>query len=234
MATKQLNSNVNFAESSEESDVWDDDLLIKAYERASKQVNNCLKRKMQKTSAAASKDSDQFTNSSVAVTADSLRALSDDSLANNRKEIKEWRKGHFCRCVYSEDKCEYEAQIVDICKDRGTCIVRYIGYGNEEEQLLTDLMPSKGKSSRKIQEKAAREVIMNETSTPEHHQFTIPSPPKEAQQNDIPFLVPPPPTYFPPPPVKEDDALASMLMSWYMSGYHTGYYQALKHMKSDH
>ena len=26
----------------------------------------------------------------------------------------------------------------------------------------------------------------------------------------------------------EEDALASMLMSWYMSGYHTGYYQATK------
>lgn len=39
----------------------------------------------------------------------------------------------------------------------------------------------------------------------------------------------------PPPPfpiedsiVNEDEALASMLMSWYMSGYHTGYYQGLR------
>jgi survival motor neuron protein len=38
-----------------------------------------------------------------------------------------------------------------------------------------------------------------------------------------------------PPPIlssfggnEDDEALASMLMSWYMSGYHTGYYQAMK------
>lgn len=41
--------------------------------------------------------------------------------------------------------------------------------------------------------------------------------------------VPPPP---PPPPVavpeSPDEALASTLMAWYMSGYHTGYYQAMK------
>ncbi|XP_065059599.1 survival motor neuron protein-like isoform X1 [Rhopilema esculentum] len=45
--------------------------------------------------------------------------------------------------------------------------------------------------------------------------------------------LPPPP---PPPPAGlpinaenvSDDALASMLMSWYMVGYHTGYYQGLK------
>ena len=37
----------------------------------------------------------------------------------------------------------------------------------------------------------------------------------------------------PPPPVSssdvahDNDALASMLMAWYLSGYHTGYYQVL-------
>jgi len=40
--------------------------------------------------------------------------------------------------------------------------------------------------------------------------------------------IPPPP---PPPPVipeSPDEALASTLMAWYMTGYHTGYYQALR------
>ena len=41
--------------------------------------------------------------------------------------------------------------------------------------------------------------------------------------------IPPPP---PPPPLLpegvvrgDEEALANMLMSWYMSGYHTGYYR---------
>ncbi|VDM97839.1 unnamed protein product [Thelazia callipaeda] len=29
----------------------------------------------------------------------------------------------------------------------------------------------------------------------------------------------------------EEEALTSMLMSWYMTGYHTGYYQALQDQK---
>lgn len=46
------------------------------------------------------------------------------------------------------------------------------------------------------------------------------------------------PTVPPPPPPLGDDvldgdneALCSMLMSWYMSGYHTGYYQGLRHAR---
>ncbi|BFY97962.1 hypothetical protein BsWGS_01002 [Bradybaena similaris] len=52
---------------------------------------------------------------------------------------------------------------------------------------------------------------------------------------------PAPPPVFPcvppPPPLftdqgEENEALYSMLISWYMSGYHTGYYQGLKHSAS--
>lgn len=49
---------------------------------------------------------------------------------------------------------------------------------------------------------------------------------------DYPFQ--PPPSFVPPPPpafegsddiASDQEALYSMLISWYMSGYHTGYYQ---------
>ena len=35
------------------------------------------------------------------------------------------------------------------------------------------------------------------------------------------------------PPKDESDARASMLMSWYMAGYQTGYYEAMRRYKSD-
>jgi len=44
-----------------------------------------------------------------------------------------------------------------------------------------------------------------------------------------PLLIPPPPPQPPPIPAgatPESEALHSMLISWYMAGYHTGYYQA--------
>ena len=49
------------------------------------------------------------------------------------------------------------------------------------------------------------------------------------------------PSFPPPPPLVNDDlseseneALCSMLMSWYMSGYHTGYYQVMSWYMSDY
>jgi len=52
--------------------------------------------------------------------------------------------------------------------------------------------------------------------------------------NTIPLLPPPMPPHLlrhqgnvP----EEDEAMASMLMSWYTSGYHTGYYQAMRDLK---
>uniref|UniRef100_A0A914WYY4 NADH dehydrogenase [ubiquinone] 1 alpha subcomplex subunit 13 n=1 Tax=Plectus sambesii TaxID=2011161 RepID=A0A914WYY4_9BILA len=50
-----------------------------------------------------------------------------------------------------------------------------------------------------------------------------------ARHSPIPLLAPPPPPAFADLPACSDqEALSSMLMSWYMSGYHTGYYQALQ------
>uniref|UniRef100_A0A183GMH4 Tudor domain-containing protein n=1 Tax=Heligmosomoides polygyrus TaxID=6339 RepID=A0A183GMH4_HELPZ len=44
----------------------------------------------------------------------------------------------------------------------------------------------------------------------------------------IPTIAPPPPSVLGGLSVPDEaEALSSMLMSWYMSGYHTGYYQVL-------
>ena len=41
--------------------------------------------------------------------------------------------------MYSEDGQVYDAEIVSVDQDAGTCYVQYTGYGNEEEQNLDDL-----------------------------------------------------------------------------------------------
>ena len=73
--------------------------------------------------------------------------MSDD------KSIKKWRIGDFCRAVYSEDDVPYEAEILSIGGAR--CRLRYVGYGNEEDQPLARLQTSAGKKARRKQEKEA-------------------------------------------------------------------------------
>lgn len=72
------------------------------------------------------------------------------------------------------------------------------------------------------------------TSRPE---FVMPEIPTRANQEapKAEFVLPPPPQFLvnnlSESLSKENDALASMLMSWYMCGYQTGYYTAIKQMK---
>ena len=52
----------------------------------------------------------------------------------------QWRVGDHCRATFSEDGLKYEAEILSIDHEAGTCFVRYVSYGNEEEQELKDLL----------------------------------------------------------------------------------------------
>lgn len=48
----------------------------------------------------------------------------------------------------------------------------------------------------------------------------------------FPSIPPPPPLFSQTTPGIENEAMYSMLISWYMSGYHTGYYQGLQQSSS--
>lgn len=54
--------------------------------------------------------------------------------------VSQWQVGNSCSAYWSEDGQLYAATIASIDKKRGTCIVVYTGYGNEEEQNLEDLL----------------------------------------------------------------------------------------------
>ncbi|NWI33797.1 SMN protein, partial [Sula dactylatra] len=65
----------------------------------------------------------------------------------NRKKgitvpLKQWKVGDSCNAVWSEDGNMYLATIASINQKRGTCVVTYMGYGNQEEQNLSDLLPA--------------------------------------------------------------------------------------------
>uniref|UniRef100_A0A224Z0C9 Survival motor neuron protein n=1 Tax=Rhipicephalus zambeziensis TaxID=60191 RepID=A0A224Z0C9_9ACAR len=195
-----------------DEDIWDDSDLIAAYDRAYEKIKKEIERRN--------------------------RTSSENSSAGQEPSTG-WKQGDYCIAVYSGDKLPYEAKIKCI---RGKhCIVHYIGYGNEERVLLSDLHPSEGKKARQAQQARAGSTVHTSdvTSGSSQHYAGIPNLPSEppwgAANLGVPFSssacgTPPLPAH---PPLfsdssAESDALSSMLMAWYMSGYHTGYYQALQ------
>ena len=57
------------------------------------------------------------------------------------QEPTEWQVGSRCQAVYSDDGQTYDAVIVALDADMGTCTIRYDYYNNEEVQQLDDLIP---------------------------------------------------------------------------------------------
>ena len=54
---------------------------------------------------------------------------------------KHWKVGDMCQAVFTEDGEIYRALIKEINKEESTCLIRFLGYGNEETQELEDLLP---------------------------------------------------------------------------------------------
>ncbi|XP_059172823.1 survival motor neuron protein 1-like [Physella acuta] len=257
-----------------ESDAWDDTVLIKAYDNA--------------VSAVKAKLAEQHPELS-ATQANIKPKKKKKSKAKTKKKHKHhggvrWNVGDLCQAVYSVDGEVYEARILSIDEDKRRCTLQYVDYGNEEEQLLSNLIaPESGGSSQEQKTDTASETeslsrvpTVHETNfgkqkmkksfnyhtahnvqhapkwpwngysqAPSFGPMTAPPPafpPFQPPPNYpgyqasgpsttphlFPCVPPPPPLFSEPGPHDENEALYSMLISWYMSGYHTGYYQGLK------
>jgi len=132
---------------------------------------------------------------------DQVEIVDDSSLPS---ENIQWKVGDLCSCTYSEDGLLYKATIIDI--DSSSCTVSFDDYGNEEIHPLTDLQI-------RIEDEQQEPVSL-------------------VDEQDTLAPVPPPPPLLPPFPVlnpnEDNDTLSATLMSWYLAGYHTGFYQGLK------
>ncbi|KAK4003057.1 hypothetical protein OUZ56_004843 [Daphnia magna] len=64
---------------------------------------------------------------------------------------RDWMIGEDVRAVYSEDGLEYEAIIKKIDKKNSSCLISFLGYGNDEIVFLRDLKPTAGVTARKKQ-----------------------------------------------------------------------------------
>ncbi|NXD28104.1 SMN protein, partial [Spelaeornis formosus] len=255
---------------SDDSDIWDDTALIKAYDKAVASFKNALK------NGECSEPSDKQEQRLVIKRKKHKKNRNRNK--SNTAPLKQWKVGDSCSAAWSEDGNLYLATIASINQKRGTCVVTYTGYGNQDEHNLSDLLPpisnetvngmghsgenenetpySTDESEKSSQSAQNKNNCTKARFSPQNLRFPTPPPPPpglgrstfspsaKEQKNYLFVCVNTPPSFLscwpppfptgpplipPPPPMRpdsaeDDEALGSMLIAWYMSGYHTGYY----------
>ncbi|XP_070926123.1 survival motor neuron protein-like [Macaca nemestrina] len=254
---------------SDDSDIWDDTALIKAYDKAVASFKHALK------------------NGDICETSGKPKTTPKRKPAKKNKRqkkntaapLKQWKVGDKYSVIWSEDGCIYPATIASVDFKRETCVVVYSRYGNREEQNLLDLLSPISEVANNIEQNAQENENESRVSTDESensrspgnksdniksksapwNSFLPPPPPMPGPRlgpgkpglkfNGPPPPPPAPPPHLlscwlppfpsrppkipPPPPICPDsldeaDALGSMLILWYMRGYHTGYYMGFR------
>lgn len=223
------------------ADIWDDTLLIKAYD-------NALKTSKEEVAKRLANLTNQTDKGSVSESTDN----DNDSESKCSESGKTYRVGHHIRAKYEVDGVDYEAKVLEV-HDNGDCLIQYIGYNNQQIVPMGDLLPSWGRKARRRQIKQAAEEVSimdcDDDGEEELHpgdsessfmkQRRMANPSRKAAQHvpphNLPFgagrsMIPPPP---PMPPMlntsgEDSEHLSAMLMAWYMSGYYTGLYQGQK------
>ncbi|XP_030075020.1 survival of motor neuron protein isoform X2 [Microcaecilia unicolor] len=163
----------------------------------------------------------------------SVGSSNDSSSSSSSSGTRRWKVGDRCSAVWAEDGQVYPAVVKSVNSATGTCIIVYEGYENEEQQNLADLRPPN------------RGTVDTRAGKP--NCFWPPPPPSVRAHMPTWHNWPPSAPLPPPPPFfsteweeydeeeeePDEDALACMLMAWYMTGYHTGFYMGLKQGRAE-
>ncbi|XP_017087595.2 survival motor neuron protein [Drosophila bipectinata] len=221
------------------SAVWDDSLLVKTYDESVGLLRETLARRL--ADSTNKRDEEQV-------------SVPDDAADDGKEPVQidpeplVFKVGDYARATYTVDGLDYEGAVVSINDKNETCIIRFLGYENEQEVLLNDLLPSWGKNVRREQFLAAKEEAEEEPQpVPSRSKAASSStnPPKKSSGKKTgevrasgsggsgmagPVMPPMPlvpPMFASPGDAAEQDFVA-MLTAWYMSGYYTGLYQGKK------
>ncbi|XP_060653411.1 survival motor neuron protein [Drosophila nasuta] len=214
---------------SEDKDAWDDSLLVKAYDDSVNLARETLARRI----------------------ADSTNNRREENEADENEkpdmeqtENKPFKVGDFARATYT-DGLDYEGKVASINEQAQTCILRYVGYENEQEIPLAELLPTWGADARRLQHEVAKADAEDAEAEPTAQQQRVknnnkkPAAAKGKQQATSSrasgLSMPPMPMV---PPMfasssagvdgEPDQDFVAMLTAWYMSGYYTGLYQGRK------
>lgn len=138
---------------SDDSDIWDDTALIKAYDKAVASFKTALKGEEDTTPTKKENPGKKRKNNKK----------NPSRKRTNVPPEKKWFVGDSCCAYWSEDGQLYNATISSINEKRNTCVVVFTDYGNEEEQSLSDLLLE----SSEVEEVPTNVVNEAESSTEE-------------------------------------------------------------------
>lgn len=192
----------------------DDDLLVAAYEQA-----------VQLTNSDVAKFLATDTNKKEFLTEPNTSKMSEDESEDNTA----YQVGDYVRATYNVDQIDYEAEIISIDADNINCVVRFIGYENEQTVALADLVDSWGDEEQCKQAWSAAADDNEDGCDQSEENARLPLQNDKSWKTSLP-LPPKPPM----PPMlmqslgQESEHFSAMMMSWFMSGYYTGLYQGHK------
>lgn len=207
-----------------DENIWDDTLLIKAYEQSIKLQQAEMAKRLARATNQKSSEKGESTNE-------------DEDGDDERTSVEEFQVGDFVRATYDADGIDYEAEIM-LIDENSDCRIKFIGYENEQVVSMADLLPSWGPEERSKQTSEAADAAAAE----EEDEYIATNGVEPTVQHFNPFnthqfgslLQPPPPPPMPPmlnEMTEDSEHLSAMLMAWYMSGYYTGLYQGHKMSK---
>lgn len=232
-----------------DSDAWDDSALIKAWDSTISSFKSGLSEDKKTSSTTNEKHIHSNTENH---SYDKKKISKKRNRTKKKKSVTltadQWKVGEHCHAKYQDDGLYYSADIVALCDTFAT--VCYIEYDEICDVMLSDLTkmpPSLTESSASNGLPHAHADSQTNYSTPfsAQKQYSMMPPPPPApcpvhhyspynmyqpQMGHSHGPIPQPPC--PPHPFSNskcnDESLAAMLMSWYKTGFSTGYYQALR------
>lgn len=227
-----------------DSDAWDDSALIKAWDST---IHSFKSESMKSNGIRSNEDS--FAKPSSNHISSKKKATKKRNKKKKPLTLDSWKVGERCQAKFSEDGFYYDAEIVALCETFAT--VCFVDYDEENDVMFSDLK----KVSAKTQENPMTDFVIPPNAVPNwpgQFSYQPPNfsmlppqqpPPPCPIHHHIPYSmnsqtnvghvhgpIPQPPC--PPHPFNSskcsDESLAAMLMSWYKTGFTTGYYQALR------
>ncbi|KAI1716270.1 survival motor neuron protein (SMN) domain-containing protein [Ditylenchus destructor] len=148
---------------------------------------------------------------------------------------KTWKVGDSCLAKYSEDGLYYPARILNIFEKNKSCEVLYTEYDTSEIIKLSDLaaeldaVKDAPSDAKKIS--IEPETILKNADMNRLNHINMDNVLSNNEKNQLSLIYPPPPPglFQQATPIgNAKQALCLCLMSWYLSGYYTGYYIALQ------